>query len=134
MLESSRRGFIKTFSAAGLLAAAAGPRLFAAKDEPGPDLYTYDTDPRQLGIARMIIRYFEDMSQPVPFKMRTGKEFEARRTAADMPEVCTLGMPVSVQYLTMDDFTGNFRRNAFPAIKTLYERNGHPGRLRVINS
>jgi dienelactone hydrolase len=52
---------------------------------------------------------------------------------ANMPEVSAQGMPVPVQYLTMDDYTKNFAVNAFPAIKQLYETNGYGGRLECLH-
>ena len=46
----------------------------------------------------------------------------------DEPEISTLGLPTPVQYLTMNDWTRNFRRDSFPAIRRLYEANGAKGR------
>jgi len=42
----------------------------------------------------------------------------------DSPEISTLGFPVPVQYLTMNDWTRNFCLNNFPRIKLLYAVNG----------
>jgi hypothetical protein len=47
----------------------------------------------------------------------------------DQPEISTLGLPTPVQYLTMDDFTGNFRFQNFPDIQKLYLANGVPERV-----
>ena len=45
----------------------------------------------------------------------------------DHPEISTLGYPAAVQYLTMNDWTGHFRHDNFPAISTFYSSNGQPG-------
>jgi dienelactone hydrolase len=50
-------------------------------------------------------------------------------TIANQPEVSALGMPVPVQYLTMDDYTKNFRQNAFTQIDQLYRANGYGERV-----
>ena len=46
----------------------------------------------------------------------------------DQPEISTLGLPTPVQYLTMNDWTKTFERNNYPAIRRLYEANGHKDR------
>jgi hypothetical protein len=42
----------------------------------------------------------------------------------DHPEISTLGLPAPVQYLTMNDWTKDFREINFPTIKQLYAANG----------
>ncbi|MDP6544921.1 MAG: hypothetical protein QGH60_13085 [Phycisphaerae bacterium] len=46
----------------------------------------------------------------------------------DEPEISTLGLPVPVQYLTMNDWTRSFEKNNYPTIRRLYEANGAKGR------
>jgi len=46
----------------------------------------------------------------------------------DEPEISTLGLPVPVQYLTMNDWTRSFEKNNYPTIRRLYEANGLKGR------
>ena len=50
----------------------------------------------------------------------------------DAPEISTLGFPIPVQYLTMNDWTKNFRLDNFPRIKLLYAANGVPDRVDCI--
>jgi hypothetical protein len=42
----------------------------------------------------------------------------------DHPEISALGLPSSVQYLTMDDWTKMFEHHNFPTIQKLYTENG----------
>ena len=50
----------------------------------------------------------------------------------DAPEISTLGFPTPVQYLTMNDWTKNFRFDNFPRIKQLYAANGAADRVECI--
>lgn len=43
----------------------------------------------------------------------------------DHPEISALAMPAPLQFLTMNDWTKNFRQESFPAIQELYAANGH---------
>lgn len=52
---------------------------------------------------------------------------------ANMPEVSAQGMPVPVQYLTMNDYTRNFAENAFPKIKELYSKNGYADHVECLH-
>lgn len=47
----------------------------------------------------------------------------------DQPEISALGLPVPVQYLTMDDWTHPFRTANFPTIEALYAAHGAEGRV-----
>ena len=47
----------------------------------------------------------------------------------DHPEISALGLPAALQFLTMNDWTKNFRRDNFPTIKKLYDANGFPDRV-----
>jgi hypothetical protein len=47
----------------------------------------------------------------------------------DHPEISTLGFPIPVQYLTMNDWTKSFAEQSFPIIKKLYEANEVTGSL-----
>lgn len=47
----------------------------------------------------------------------------------DQPEISTLGLPVPVQYLTMNDWTKDFQRDNFPKIQQLYAANGFANRV-----
>lgn len=42
----------------------------------------------------------------------------------DQPELSALGLPRAVQYLTMNDWTGSFETNNYPALRKLYAANG----------
>ena len=50
----------------------------------------------------------------------------------DAPEISTLGLPTPVLYLTMNDWTKNFRFDNFPRIKQLYAANGAADRVECI--
>ena len=47
----------------------------------------------------------------------------------DHPEVSTLGLPVPIQYLTMNDWTKSFQEKNFPKIKQLYTTFGANDRV-----
>jgi len=47
----------------------------------------------------------------------------------DFPEISTLGLPAAVQYLTMNDWTREFEKKSFPAIRELYAANGAADRV-----
>lgn len=49
--------------------------------------------------------------------------------ATDHPEISTLGLPSAVQFLTMNDWTQDFKQNNFPIIERLYTINGHGDRV-----
>ncbi|MCC6125357.1 MAG: acetylxylan esterase [Pirellulales bacterium] len=53
-------------------------------------------------------------------------------TYADAPEISTLNLPLAVQYLTMNDWTGHFAADNFPTIQTLYRENGVPDRTECL--
>jgi len=50
----------------------------------------------------------------------------------DAPEISTLGLPAPVQYLTMNDWTKNFRFDNFPRIQLLYAANNLAERVHCI--
>ena len=50
----------------------------------------------------------------------------------DAPEISALGLPIPVLYLTMNDWTKNFRLDNFPRIKQLYAANDSADRVECI--
>jgi hypothetical protein len=59
----------------------------------------------------------------------TCNHFPGVLRVTDHPEISTLGLPAAIQYLTMNDWTATFEKNAFPAIRELYAANGVPDRV-----
>lgn len=50
----------------------------------------------------------------------------------DAPEISALALPTPVQYITMNDWTKNFRLDNFPQIQLLYSANDAPDRVECI--
>lgn len=50
----------------------------------------------------------------------------------DAPEISILALPTPVQYLTMNDWTKNFRLDNFPQVQSLYAANDAPGKVECI--
>jgi dienelactone hydrolase len=50
----------------------------------------------------------------------------------DAPEISTLGLPVPILYLTMNDWTKNFRFDNFPRIQLLHTVNGFSDKVHCI--
>jgi dienelactone hydrolase len=92
--------------AAVLLSVVAGVTVKPARAEtPGAetfDPYAFVKDAHQIAIAKMIVRFFEDASRPVPFEISTGSEFASRKAAVRQRLLDAIGLNPLPERVALD--------------------------------